>query len=451
MFNESTAHGEYMPYKIPNETEYATAVSNTNPYYKFLAPEAFANIGFVPNSATLPPPPPSSEFESPLSDFDSPSEFESSSDYMKSSEYDDWNRSPLFDASATTGPPATPKIAAAPVAIVDSSSGKDSKNIQDEVNAFVKSFKAKHNKNNNEAVIESTPLNSTLLNNVVPTTCENDTSSSTNDSTISNNNLNVSSIGIKEEGENNNSIIAPNITVPDMMMNHDSNESVNMNLTPVDTATGDAVAAAGDALATTTTNENSHHLRKITPQGLPSIIKQAIEFKDINKIRSTKKFRKLGMPLKMPKNDDQPPETPSIESAPQKIDFALNENQCTEQSKLLPPPPPPPPISTSLPRSTPLQRSATLPRSTSSSWGWIDDFNFQSDHVNKNELTPDNNEIKVENIENGPTAISSIKDDSSLQEYNSANYWYVSPDIPLDLDELEKEGKRKRDVEKSSF
>lgn len=86
------------------------------------------------------------------------------------------------------------------------------------------------------------------------------------------------------------------------------------------------------ATNTTTTTTSTCQLRKNTPDGLPLIIKQAIEIKEESPLKKKKIQRHTGMGLNINLANEVAPETPLIEAAPVSIDFAAALSASTDNA-----------------------------------------------------------------------------------------------------------------------
>lgn len=83
---------------------------------------------------------------------------------------------------------------------------------------------------------------------------------------------------------------------------------------------------------TTTTTTSTCQLRKNTPDGLPLIIKQAIEIKEESPLKKKKIQRHSGMGLNINLANEAAPETPLIEAAPTSIDFIAALSASTDNA-----------------------------------------------------------------------------------------------------------------------
>lgn len=86
------------------------------------------------------------------------------------------------------------------------------------------------------------------------------------------------------------------------------------------------------ATNTTTTATSTCQLRKNTPDGLPLIIKQAIEIKEESPLKKKKIQRHAGMGLNINLANEVAPETPLIEAAPVSIDFTAALSASTDNA-----------------------------------------------------------------------------------------------------------------------
>lgn len=398
MFNQSTFPNSQV-IQIPNDNTYAAAAKNVNPYNKFLAAEAFVNISPIQIMT--------SNLELLLHYCDPSARVNHLNNFNNKSN----NNEEAVIVETPLPPPPPPLISALSTI-----------KINDETTTST------------STTITANELTTTISNNNTKTSVDTTTTTTTNETGININEL--------YEGNNNNIITSS--TVP--IIQDGDNKSV------------------GGATTTTITtintiDNNSCHLRKNTPIGLPLIIKQAIENK--SKV-SPKKLSRLSYHhdiggLRMPKIDDQlpppppppPPETPSIESAPLNIDFQQLTNK---QNDPLPPPPPLPLLYTDgSDRRKSFMIKNVLSNSNdnsinNSSNNSSDNSGGNTSSYNQSNLDDNNKEtdfiasilaLRFDDQKSTETSNSNNDnddEDTELQEYNSANYWYISPDLPLDFD-----------------
>lgn len=193
---------------------------------------------------------------------------------------------------------------------------------------------------------------------------------------------------------------------------------------------------------------NNCSLRKNTPADLPMIIKQAIDHKDTNNVTSRKANKRqkaaAAMTLNIGLAQDAPPETPAIESAPQSIDFEATLNAVSAAN-----------VNTNTSSSSDEELSSSSSNSSSSdstdSDPEIADLNLSIE--NKLNISNDDNHEK--NADDRETdsdfnrAINAMQYEDALDEklaaildvdadfvdpqFTGANYWYIRPELPLDI------------------
>lgn len=180
---------------------------------------------------------------------------------------------------------------------------------------------------------------------------------------------------------------------------------------------------------TTTTPPNA--VRKNTPADLPMIIKQAIEHKD-NNVSTRKGKRQKAMSLNIGLANQPPPETPLIEAAPQSIDFAASSSTPLASSADAPA------EGASLalePKTTAelgsnAEELASNQESVPTAVETESDFNKAINAMHYEDAF----EEKLAHSLDVFAAKSDEDDDDDGSEFTSANYWYISPELPLDLD-----------------
>lgn len=373
MFNQSTFPISADVNK-PNDNTYAAAASNVNPYKKFLAAEAFVNISPIQTMT--------SNLETLLHYYDSSASVNHLNNLINKSN----NNEAVIETPLP--PPPPPLISALSTTDADQFTATSTPNITADGTISDDS--------------------TTFVNN-------NSTNSLTTTTTLTDN---TSCINANELYEgNNNTIIS---TTPLNVSAQDGERSESM---PMTTTSSSAIDNSGC------------HLRKNTPIGLPLIIKQAIENKSKSPIPNTKKCARLYQSasdtLSMAKFEDPlpppppPPETPSIESAPLSIDFH-QQFGTNKQNDPLPPPPPLLPMT---------YENVAEPTDNTELLTNVDDRSKETDF----ETSIDALRLDDDKLSDSMGNSSSRNDDEDmeLQEYNSANYWYVSPELDLDFHNLD--------------
>lgn len=191
------------------------------------------------------------------------------------------------------------------------------------------------------------------------------------------------------------------------------------------------------SLLSHSTPVTSNAVRKNTPADLPMIIKQAIEHKDnsSSNVYTRRGKRQKVMSLNISLANEAPPETPLIESAPQSIDFRHNslasssseESSSTTKAEETHDEPNPLTVAD---LEVPDDKSeiVTTTAETESDFNkainamhYEDAFEEKLTHA----LDVSSNNLEKEDDENN---------DEAGSEFTSANYWYISPELPLDID-----------------
>lgn len=184
-------------------------------------------------------------------------------------------------------------------------------------------------------------------------------------------------------------------------------------------------------------NSSSFVPRKNTPADLPMIIKQAIEHQ--NASGPSPKIKRLkAMALNINVANQPPPETPAIESAPQSIDFGGSSGSSTTEdnsSSTL--------IDNALPKvlesggeSKPtdtIENAMVVSEVKKVGDGDVEsDFNKAINAMQYEDAFEDKL-AKCLDLDKSEKKFSD-DDDDVAPEFTSANYWYISPELPLDID-----------------